>query len=111
MDEKAIEGVKKIVETVSEKHGIDLEEVIVFGSRATEDYKTESDIDILIVSDDFADLAWNKRPSPFYEEWDYEHLPVPEFICLTPEEFDEKKERKPDIVRTAVQTGVKVKSK
>lgn len=111
MDKKTIEKVKKIVETVREKHQIDLEEVIVFGSRASEDYKIESDIDILIVSADFADLAWNKRPSPFYEEWDYGNLPVPEFICLTPEEFDEKKKKKPNIVRTAVQTGVTVKSK
>lgn len=111
MDKKTIKKLKKIAETVREKYQINLEEVIVFGSRATEDYRVESDIDVLIVSDDFADVAWNKRSGPFYEEWDYENLPVPEFICLTPEEFDKKKKKKPNIVRTAVRTGVEVKSK
>lgn len=109
MDEKTIEEVKKIVETVREKHGIDLEKVIVFGSRAGENYRDESDIDLLIVSSDFSGLVWNKRPRPFYEEWDYEDLPIPEFICLTPEEFEEKRNKNPNIVRTAVQTGVTVK--
>lgn len=45
---------------------------------------------MLIVSADFADVAWNRKPKPFYEKGDYESLPGPEFICLTSEEFEEK---------------------
>ncbi len=108
MDEGTIERLRKLIGEVAEKHGLDLKEVIVFGSRARGDYGGGSDVDILIVSDDFKGEAWNKRPGHFYEEWDYDELPDPEFICLTPEEFDEKKRRKPNIVRTAVEEGVEM---
>lgn len=108
MDEKTIGRVKKLVVRTADKYGLDLKEVIVFGSRVRKDYREKSDVDILIVSENFEDEAWNKRPGPFYEEWNYEELPEPEFICLTPEEFDRKRKRKPNIVRTAVEQGVRM---
>lgn len=108
MDEETIERVKKLINKTARDYGLNLEETIVFGSRARKDYREGSDVDILIVSQDFENVAWNKRPGPFYEEWNYEELPDPEFICLTLEEFEEKKERKPNIVRTAVEDGVSV---
>lgn len=111
MDEEAIRGVKKLINKTAKKHKIELERVIVFGSRAKENYRNKSDIDILIVSREFKDIAWNKRPGPFYEEWNYNKFPEPEFICLTPNEFKEKKKRKPHIVRTAVDEGISVVSK
>lgn len=106
MDTDTIGQVKELIRRVAEEEGITLTEILVFGSRARDDYRDRSDIDLLLVSPSFDGVPWNKRPGPFYEAWDYEKLPTPEFICLTPDEFEEKKERKPHIVRTAVEEGV-----
>lgn len=108
MDKKTIERVKRLIDKTAKKYELDLEEVIFFGSRSREDYRDRSDVDILIVSENFEGMAWNKRPGPFYEEWNYDEFPDPEFICLTPQEFNEKKKRKPNLVRTAVEEGVRV---
>lgn len=106
MDEETIGRVKDQLESIAEEWGIGLDEVIVFGSRARKDYDDKSDVDILIVSESFKGVSKPKRSREFYLEWNYEELPEPEFICLTPEEFSEKKGRKPHIVRTAVEEGV-----
>jgi len=108
MDKETIERVKKTLVDASEKNEIELEEVIVFGSRAREDYRKDSDIDLLIVSSGFEGVQWNKRSRTFYLEWDYDEMPEPEFICLTPEEFEDKKDREPHIVNTAVAEGVSI---
>lgn len=108
MDRETIEKVNRKLEQISSKEDISLDEVVVFGSRARDDYRESSDVDILIVSRDFEGKPWNKRPGPFYRHWDYDELPEPEYVCLTPEEFEEKRKRKPHIVREAVETGVRV---
>ncbi|KXA92860.1 hypothetical protein AKJ65_06930 [candidate division MSBL1 archaeon SCGC-AAA259E19] len=108
MDEKTVGKVEELLESIAEEEGLELEEVIVFGSRAREDYGEESDIDILIVSEDFVDVSKPKRSRELYLKWDYENLPEPEFICLTPKEFSEKRSRKPHIVRTAAKEGTAI---
>lgn len=105
MDEKTIERVRKHLRSIADEEGIRLDEVIVFGSRAREDYREGSDIDILLVSRDFEGVSKPRRSRELYLEWDYKDLPEPEFICLTPDEFSEKRRRKPHIVRTAVEEG------
>ncbi|KXB01722.1 hypothetical protein AKJ44_02225 [candidate division MSBL1 archaeon SCGC-AAA261F17] len=87
---------------------IELDEVIIFGSRAREDYRSGSDIDILIVSQDFENVPKARRSREFYLKWGYEKFPEPEFICLTPQEFAEKKVKKPHIVRTAIEEGIAI---
>ncbi|MFB6294225.1 MAG: nucleotidyltransferase domain-containing protein [Candidatus Nanohaloarchaea archaeon] len=106
MDTETIERVKTVIQQVAAEESMELAELVVFGSRVRDDYRADSDVDILIVSPAFDGVPWNKRPGPFYEAWDYDTLPTPEFICLTPDEFAEKKERQPHIVRTAVENGV-----
>lgn len=108
MDEKTIRKVENLIYEAAKKHEIDLRNVIIFGSRAREDYREKSDIDLILTSPDFKGVAWNKRPGPFYEEWDYNELPDPEFICLTPQEFEQKRREKPNIVRTAVEEGTSI---
>ena len=108
MDEKSIKGVGELVKEVAEDKDIGIEKLVVFGSRARDDFREESDIDLLIVSQDFENTAWNKRPKPFYKNWNYDKMPIPEFICLTPEEFEERKHKDPHIVRTAVEEGVSI---
>ncbi len=108
MDTETIERVEEMVEKLAEQHDIRLEKVIVFGSRVREDYREQSDVDLLIVSPDFEDVPWNERSVDLYLDWDYDTLPTPEFICLTPGEFMEKRERQSHIVRTAVKEGVAI---
>ncbi len=108
MDEQTIGQVKEKLRDVAADNGIELVRVIVFGSRARDDYREDSDVDVLIVSPDFENVATARRSREFYLGWDYDQLPTPEFICLTPEEFAEQKEKKPHIVRTAVEEGVQL---
>lgn len=75
---------------------------------ATDSNREGSDIDILMVSSDFEGMAYYKRPKLFYRHWEYDELPDPEFICLTPAQFEERKTKQPHIVRTAVNEGVSV---
>ncbi|MFB6158079.1 MAG: nucleotidyltransferase domain-containing protein [Candidatus Nanohalobium sp.] len=108
MDKNTVEEVRERLMEKAEEENIELDELIVFGSRAREDYRESSDVDVLLVSPDFEDTNYYKRPRPFYDAWNYDKLPEPEFICLTPEEFREKREKKPNIVRTAVEEGVRL---
>ena len=106
MDTETIEHVRRSVRAAAERGGYALTELVVFGSRARADYREESDVDVLIVSPDFAGIPYYKRPKQFYREWPYDELPDPEFICLTPAEFDRTREKRPHIVRSAVEEGV-----
>lgn len=50
MDTETIERVRGLIRLVAEKEGMEIERLVVFGSRSREDYREESDVDILIVS-------------------------------------------------------------
>lgn len=108
MDKKTVEEVKQLVLNTAEEEHIEIEEFVIFGSRVREDYREKSDVDILIVSKDFKETNYLKRAIPFQNNWKYGEMPTPEFICLTPKEFKEKKDKKPHIVNTAVEEGVKL---
>lgn len=108
MDRETVEKARRNVLATAETEGFELTRVIVFGSRAGEDYRPSSDVDLVLVSPDFEGVSNYARPKLFYRHWDYEELPDPEFICLTPEEFEEKRKRRPNIVHRAVETGVEV---
>lgn len=108
MDTETITAVEETVRAVASERGYPLDELVVFGSRARDDYDVGSDIDILIVSAAFEGMDTLGRPGAFYDAWDYETLPEPEFICLTPEEFERAGRKDPNIVRTAVEEGVRL---
>ena len=48
-DRKTLELIKKIIHEETEKLGVTVEKVILFGSRARGDYRPDSDYDILVV--------------------------------------------------------------
>lgn len=108
MDTNTIERVTASIEATADRTGVSLDELIIFGSRARGDYRPGSDVDILMVSPDFEGVPSYRRSKLFYRYWDYDSLPDPEFICLTPAEFEERKQKQPHIVRTAVDEGVSV---
>ncbi len=80
-----------------------IERMLLFGSRARGDHLLDSDADVLVVSPEFRGMKFHERPSWFLGNW---RLPIDlELICLTPEEFEEKK-KMIGIVRQAVEEGI-----
>ncbi len=74
--------------------GIRVERVLLFGSYARGDPAESSDIDLIIISDDWANTSLNERLSILYRIWD---KPLDAtFIPLTSEELESK--RKTSIV-------------
>jgi len=106
MDRETVGRVGSQLEEIAAGNSIELEKAIAFGSRVRGDYTERSDIDIILVSPDFEGVPVARRSREFYLDWNYEQLPEPEFICLTPDEFDSKRKKDPHIVRTAVEEGV-----
>ena len=108
MNQETVERVTELVQQVADGEGIEVEEFILFGSRAREDYTERSDVDIVIVSEDFSNTDWYNRGEAFQRQWNYKELPSPEIICLTPEEFEERKQKLGDIVKTAAEEGIEI---
>ncbi len=49
-EEEVLKKIKEIILNTAKKHGIEIDKIILFGSRARGDYTEESDWDILIVT-------------------------------------------------------------
>ena len=84
---------------------VNLEKMILFGSRVSGSAGESSDVDLLLVSGDFRGTKFFHRSPQFYLMWD-EPVDV-DIICLTPEELEEKRGY-PGIIREAVREGVAV---
>ena len=53
MDEEqsnVLKKIKEVILSIARKHGIEVDRVILFGSRARGDYREESDLDVLVVT-------------------------------------------------------------
>ena len=88
------------IKKISLKWSID--KIILFGSRSNGSSLIHSDIDLLIISQDFKRLNFRERRLMLIQEWEgYVDI---ELICLTPEEFQIKKSQI-GIVNEIVQTG------
>lgn len=96
-----IEELKQFKHEIRKKH--DIHTIILFGSRARGIGDRHSDVDLLVVSEEFKDKSTLKRPYSLYLEWNLDY-PV-DFLCFTPEEFEEKKKHI-TIVREAVKEGI-----
>ena len=103
--EHIIKGIKKFVKKASKKFRI--EKIIFFGSRIEKSYSKDSDIDLIIVSNDFNGLDFFERVSKMYNYWDLDY-PV-DFLCYTNEEFEILK-LKISIVKEAIKKGIEVYS-
>lgn len=103
MDKRKIED-KALREFVRRlKARFDIENILIFGSRAKEEALKDSDYDFIIVSKDFEGIFFTDRVSMLYDLW---KLSAPlEALCYTPEEF-KKKAREISIVREALKHGI-----
>lgn len=101
MDPETLAQVTRFLQAVAERYR--LQSAVLFGSRARGDHFKHSDVDLLLVSRDFAGIAFPDRPSRLYVYWEGE-LPL-EMLCYTPEEFEHKRQMI-GLVRDAVTEGI-----
>jgi len=64
---------------------LDVEAVVLFGSRARNEAMAESDYDLAVVSDSFAQLGWGERIALLQEAWEW--APHAEPLGFTKDEF------------------------
>ena len=100
-DPKLAEFVRKHLPTLRER--LAPLRAIAFGSGARGDALSTSDLDLILVSPRFAAVPFLKRPVEVLEALGYPG--GLEFLCYTPEEFEEKREEF-GIVRVALEEGI-----
>lgn len=82
-----------------------LERMILFGSRARDDWLYTSDVDLILVSENFQSMNFLQRMREISQLWDCDLLLEP--LCYTPEEFERKKNEL-GIVRNALEHGIEI---
>lgn len=95
------------VRSIADSHLYEVTELIIYGSRARGNHDNESDVDIIIVSPDFRGKEYYSRATDFHFSWDTGRFPIPDLICLNPEEFKQRRESEGDIVNVAVDEGIR----
>lgn len=86
MDKKALEHLKPFLIRIKKK--FPKAKILLFGSRARDDFRKDSDYDLLVVSPKFKSQRFVDRMVDIYNLQE-EELNV-EVICLTPKEFQER---------------------
>jgi hypothetical protein len=99
---KNIEIVKRFKNKLKD---IGVDRLILFGSRARGTFHSESDFDLIIISNKFEGIPMHKRSFIYYANWK-ENYPV-EIICYTPNEFEILK-NKISIVSEALKEGIEI---
>lgn len=84
------QGVRQVSDALNDlletlRRRLRVNSLIVFGSRARGDYLLESDVDVAVVSADFAGRSVFERLEPIMESWQG-HVAV-EAVAFTPEEL------------------------
>ena len=92
--------VEEFLKRIGRKYRI--KKAVIFGSSVRGELGWGSDIDLIIISDEFEGISPLKRPVKLYLEWDLDY-PV-DFICYTTEEF-ERLSKRPSLLREALKEG------
>lgn len=97
----------KILEEFKKKilNEINIEKIVLFGSRAWGKPTRWSDFDLIIVSGDFEGINFFERAGKLYKYWNIDY-PV-DFICLTPKEFNKLK-KGITVVSEALEKGIEI---
>jgi len=89
MDKKSVLKVIANFKKAIESKGVKINKLILFGSYANGGYKDSSDIDIIVISNDFRDKTYWERidilSSAIYEVFE----PI-EAIAMTPQEWEDR---------------------
>ena len=102
-DEGVDGAIRALISRLKRAYRID--RILLFGSRARGDSLKSSDVDLVIVSPDFARMGWVERVTAVAKLW---RGPVAlEALCYTPEEF-ERRTGEISIVRVAGREGIRI---
>jgi predicted nucleotidyltransferase len=105
---KILEIVNRLIEALEEA-GFRVSEAYLFGSYARGDWLEESDVDLIVVSPDFAGLRWLGKLDAVAKIWLRLGLEKwVEVFPYTPEEFQEAR-RRSVVVRDAESYWVKIR--
>ena len=90
--DETLKLMKEIILNTAKKHNIEIDKIILFGSRARGDYREDSDWDILIVtkkvvSREIADDFWLTLKRKLIE-----NRIIPEIIIVSRDDFERYKE-------------------
>jgi len=85
---------------------VGVDEALLFGSRARDDWLHTSDVDLILISPRFRGVRFVDRLAPLYGEWPLWWI-YPELLAYTPEEFEEARKGL-GIERVAYQTGIRI---
>lgn len=89
-----VEAIRRLVKELSESEGIAVERAYLFGSYAKGSWIKTSDVDLVIVSQDFEGMPFLKRLDVVNRaQWRAGIRPFIEAIPLTPNELKERAER------------------
>ncbi len=87
MDKEAVLKIIRRFGEALENHGVKASKIILYGSYARGDWREWSDIDLVVVSDDFADKSHWERiivlSDAIYDLWE----PI-EAVAMTPDEWE-----------------------
>lgn len=82
------ENLREAISRLAGRIRLKVNSIVLFGSHARMEELEWSDVDLLIISEDFSKMRVEDRVRIILEEWDY-WKPV-EPVCLSPEEASEK---------------------
>jgi predicted nucleotidyltransferase len=101
------EGVQRIAKSYVHRlaRTISIQRAILTGSWATGDYMEDSDIDIIVVSDDFAKMSLPERLKYLQREWK-SRIPL-EAFGYTENEFRNLR-KKSTYVKDAIRNGISI---
>lgn len=98
----------RLIEAISEfMRRVDVEEAILFGSRARGEELNSSDVDLIVISPRFEGIRFTDRIGPLLANWP-RGLPPLEVLAYTPEEFEQARQGT-RIERTADREGVRLR--
>lgn len=87
MDKIAVINIIDRFQKSLENQGIKVNKLILYGSYAHGDYRDSSDIDIVVISEDFADMDYWKRIDILVDAIYDVFAPI-EAVAMTPEEWE-----------------------
>ena len=105
MARRKIELDELIEEVRAYMRRIGVQEAVLFGSRARNEHVEDSDVDLILVSEQFRGTPWVDRLQPLYDAWTL--WPYPELLPYTPDEF-EQRQRDSVIVQEAMEHGIRI---
>jgi len=103
--EDKLKAIKQVILDVASKHGVEVDRIILFGSRARGDYSEDSDWDILVVTRE--KLGVERKMKFWHDVYRRFGFPV-DIIVVSKRTFDRFKDSKGFIYSYAVAQGKRI---